>query len=376
MKFLPCLETPGYDKLLTCKVTIYMYESVLPAIPKKMNEINQNSHSCIVNLGLFRSGTTTLVEAAKVLGLMTFREFPKLTTNEHKQFLINPKRIVHKWWEKGGREEAITLIRNYNLICDGWITLLAFLPPNTLWTLQEELKHDNIHVHFVMTLRMTEDTVVSKLQHWIIHNLERKTGLSSQERQDLEALLRSRAEAHRRHALMCNNGIQVHTLPLHHILSKWLVILSNFSHNPSEWQQALVRAGIRNANPPLPVEGILLTLRIGQGCEARDSLTTVMRLLDSIKANSLCQYLVVLGIDGDEAMSAKADALKTVIANCRRCESCSIAVNLLQPGGESFRICDVWHTMANKAWIDGADWVVLLGDDVAIDAPYHYRLFY
>jgi hypothetical protein len=101
-----------------------------------------------------------------------------------------------------------------------------------------------------------------------------------------------------------------------------------------------------------------------------------MRLLDSIKANSLCQYLVVLGIDGDEAMKAKADALKTVIANCRWCESCSIAVNLLQPGGESFHICDVWHTMANKAWIDGADWVVLLGDDVAIDVPYHYRLFY
>ena len=53
-------------------------------------------HVCIVNVGLFRSGTTTLTEAAKCLGLKPYREFPDLLQDELNDFL-------HKFTRGGDR---------------------------------------------------------------------------------------------------------------------------------------------------------------------------------------------------------------------------------------------------------------------------------
>jgi hypothetical protein len=145
------------------------------------------------------------------------------------------------------------------------------------------------------------------------------------------------------------------------------------NHKSNVWQRAFQETGIQNANPTLPVQGILLTLRIGVGHEAEKSMNNVSSLLDSIEQDTLCRYLVVLGIDSDEAQGASAHAFEMLLASRSRVESVSVVLNPIQ---EPFRICDAWHRMAKKAWAEGADWVVLLGDDIEVDAPYHYRAFY
>jgi hypothetical protein len=123
----------------------------------------------------------------------------------------------------------------------------------------------------------------------------------------------------------------------------------------------------------LPVQGILLTLRIGVGQEAERSMNNVISLLDSIEQDTLCKYLVVLGIDNNEAERSSARAFKMLLASRPRVGSVHVVVNPMQ---EPFRICDAWHRMAKKAWAKGAAWVVLLGDDIEIDGPFHYRAFY
>ncbi len=353
---------------------------MLPITLQQMNDSNQQtSHTCIVNLGLFRSGTTTLVEAAKALGLKTFREFPKLTCDEYKQLLIDPKRLVQEWWDtKGGREVVVMLIRNNHLICDGWIAILALLPHEELWSLQRELRRDGIVVHYIATTRNVDATVKSELQHWVVHDLEQKSGLSSEDRARLESYLYSRAMIHAEQIIQLTRlpGDKCCILKLER-MNDWSPSLATLTSFPStKWYHALDAVGVSNANPQLPVEGILLTLRVGIGLEAQESTLAVSKLLDSIEADSLCRYLVVLGIDSDEAASPEAEALKTAIANRQRCESCSLIVNQLEATTGPFRICDVWHHMADKAWIDGADWVVLLGDDIKIDSKCHYRCFY
>jgi hypothetical protein len=102
-------------------------------------------------------------------------------------------------------------------------------------------------------------------------------------------------------------------------------------------------------------------------------MDNVISLLDSIEQDILCKYLVVLGIDNDEAKGSSARAFKMLLTSRPRVESVSVVVNPMQ---EPFRICDAWHRMAEKAWAKGAAWVVLLGDDIEIDAPFHYRAFY
>jgi hypothetical protein len=97
-----------------------------------MEHKGMSSHSCIVNLGLFRTGTTTLAKATKSIGLRVFRTFPELTLDEHRRFLVEPAEIVQEWWHHTGREQVIELLKEYNLVCDGWIALLAFLPEQEL----------------------------------------------------------------------------------------------------------------------------------------------------------------------------------------------------------------------------------------------------
>jgi glycosyltransferase involved in cell wall biosynthesis len=338
---------------------------------------------CLVNLGLFRTGTTTLAKAAETFGFAVDRKFPCLRHDQHRDFLLRPAEVVRNWWFcQGGYKEVLTRIKTENLICDGWIALLAFLPSEELSKLKEDAGRESTLVHFVATRRAIEETIRSELQHWVVNDLERQTALSFEERGRLECTLRTRAE---KHAICLNSlvGLPVAYLRLGQV-HEWCMVLSKLIQWPmapeeeSEWKHATEKSGRQNANPPLPIEGIILTFRIGKGDLKMKSLARVVRLLESLEADSLCNYLVVLGIDGDEASTPQAMELEALVSSRQRIQSTHVIVNPEHDNTpvQPFRICEAWHEMAKVAWDAGADWVVLLGDDVTIHCPYHYRAFY
>jgi len=134
-----------------------------------------------------------------------------------------------------------------------------------------------------------------------------------------------------------------------------------------EWTAALKKVGKVNANPARPLQAILLTMRVSD-----QAIKDVDRLLSQIEYDSLCRYMVVVAIDGDN----NGDDLVTSIKSRGRVESCIVLSNPPLNSSEPFMICNVWDRMAKAAWEDGADWVVLLGDDIEVLTPYHYRETY
>lgn len=340
---------------------------------------------CIVNVGLYRSGTTTLAKAATNLGLRAYREFPDLSPEEMKALLLEPETALMNWFEKNdGLQEIIRNAMNYDLICDGWIALLPFLEASAI----ERLKHaafcTGVHLQFVATERNIEETVQSELQHWTVHDLERKTGLDASDRRGLEENLKKRALEHQRKVHMFHSLGHCRLLPLDKIRSgdfeDWSKVLSTMSKcSQLDWCNAIEEAGKCNTNPPLPVEGILLTMRIGRNKEAEKKTDSVARLLDRIEEDSLCRYVVVLAIDEDEECSDGANQLVASIQSRvgHKMKSLSIIVNPGRGRNEVFPMCSIWDEMAKVAWFEkGADWVVLLGDDVEIQCPNHYRAIY
>jgi glycosyltransferase involved in cell wall biosynthesis len=342
------------------------------------------AHCCFVNLGLFRSGTTTLATAAESLKLLVHREFPELSAQDHKRFLYDPANLVSEWWfEKGGLEAMLNMIKRRHFLCDGWVAIIAFLPPEAL--LELKIKADGVKIVYLATIRDIEETVQSELQHWTIHDLERKACLSPTEREELEQALRFRAEKHRERLveLSKQNGVvHLHLLPLDEV-EQWPSLLSSIEgtgFDREQWDMALRKAGKQNANPPLPVEGILLTLRLGKGMGFQKALESVNRLLEGIEKDSLCRYLVVFGIDQDEIETEQAGQLETIVDQRPRVARCIVIENEGRSSDEPFKICRVWHQMAEVAFRDRAgwtaDWVVLLGDDITVHSGYHYRATY
>ena len=236
-------------------------------------------------------------------------------------------------------------------------------------------------IKFVASIRDVNSTTRSELQHWVYHDLERKAGLTDSERANLEALLRKRAEDHERAIqFLCGTGMLT-LLPLSNDLaSQWCKPLASLIDSEKDWINALKITGRQNANPPLPIEGILLTLRLGRKEKANSAIASVEKLLDELEEDSLCRYLVVLGIDHDERHSDATKALMTKLerraATSAQLQSFHYIINQERIPGESFAICRVWDDMARIAWRNGADWVVLLGDDIRIECRYHYRAIY
>ena len=193
--------------------------------PKSANK----QHIYIVNVGLFRSGATTLVEAAKRLGMKACREFPNLTQDQQRKFLHNPDELVLDRFTKDGLSEVIRLAVKYDIICDGWIALLPLLQPAELRLLQLEAGSSGVHLEFVASTRDIELSVKSELHHWIVHDLERKAGLSASERQRLEDSLHDRALQHQHgvHHLHSSGILQL--LPLAGINDSWSNTLSRIS---------------------------------------------------------------------------------------------------------------------------------------------------
>lgn len=267
---------------------------------------------------IYRSGTSTLAEAARSLGLEVHREFPKLTSEQFKRILLNPKKAIDGWFEEdSGAEKVIALAGKHGLICDGLIALLPFLSPDKLNDLKNDAKKENVHLEFVVSSRDIKDLVQSELQHWVVHDLEGKAGLSLDERGDLEESLRKRASKHQEIVKDLHQKRKfVKVLPIDpklNITETWPPILSTIQDSFSErkWLKALCEVGKQNANPRLPVEGILLTFRFGtDNNSAQTKIDRVEKLLDAIEMDSLCRYVLVIALDEDEKDNDSTNALK------------------------------------------------------------------
>ncbi|KAL3794568.1 hypothetical protein HJC23_008024 [Cyclotella cryptica] len=347
-----------------------------------METVHIKQHTCIVNVGLYRSGTTSLFKAAEKLRFKVYHRFPDLPPEQLRRILHDPESAVQEWASSlGGLEEFIEVASKHDLICDGWIALLPFLPREILDEINKLAKATNISLKFVATSRDVESTVKSELQHWVIHDLEHQAGLGENERSGLEASLRARALQHQQHVVRLSSEDLVKLLPLATADQTWPETLSNISnYSAASWSDAFKDAGICNSNPSPPIEGILLTMRLGNGQTADRAIVSVEKLIDQIEQDHLCQYLVVIGIDADEhdteAESNLKQMLKTREDRGQQMQSHHIIYNQSQPDGEPFALCKAWDAMAVKAWKHGADWVVLLGDDVEINCSFHYRAFY
>jgi glycosyltransferase involved in cell wall biosynthesis len=329
----------------------------------------------IVNVGKYKTGSTTLAKAAKQLGYKVYRKAPDLTTLQRKSMLLSPERAVGEWWfEREGRRELEKLINENDYIGDGWISLLPFLPAEELGSFITEMQSHENPVLFVATQRDTRALVLSELHHWIREDIEAKAGLTFEERSNLEQSLTQRATRHAKNL----QALFVTILPLDKV-GHWYHLLNDRLGNQNghdsgsykPWKSAIASIGRANSAPELPLEGILLTLRLSPDFDKK--MTDVECLLTAIEQDSLCYYMIVLALDSDEHETE--EARKFICAIKVHCPVYVIAYPE-RKATEPFRICEIWDKMAKVAFENGADWVALLGDDITIDCSFHYRAFY
>ncbi|GKY97878.1 hypothetical protein MPSEU_000745800 [Mayamaea pseudoterrestris] len=326
-------------------------------------------HHCVLNVGHYRTGSATLAKAAKIAGYRVHRAFfQTLDPSSHKLLLLDPEKAVWKWWtEQDGRSELSKLIESNDFVCDGYVPWLLLLPERIVSSFCQEMTAKGISLSFIATTRQLETLVVSELHHWVVHALEAEAGLDEAERDSLEKSLRKRATLH-------SKVLKLHSitsLALEEI-SFWAGKLDKIFDLPGKaWSKALKQAGHQNVAPTLPLQGVLLTLRIGT---ALTSVThRVGTMIKSLKQDRLCNMIVVLALDDDEEGSPLADQLVEHLQ-----QYCRIIIMNNPPKDPSspFPICQVWDRMAATAFEEGCDWVMLLGDDIAIDCAIHFRLIY
>ena len=331
--------------------------------------------TCIINLGLYRSGTTTLAVAARNLGLTIHRKFPDEDQETMRAILFHPENAVSTWWsERGGRDAIMELVACHELLCDSWFAIMVFLSNATLEDFKILCKARlGVDVHYVVTSRSVGDTVLSELHHWVRFDLENKCGLTSLERQALPNSLLARAKAHEALVQTMVKDRPCLLLPLGDI-SSWPDMLSKLNKiSRTAWEQALSETGVQNAGPTRPIEGILITLRLGE-----ESRLNIDRMLSQLEDDKLCTYLVVLAVDKDESESDEVSILLDVFQKHSHRQACPVQIIINEPveKGKPFAICPVWNRMAKLAWESGASWVMLLGDDIDIKCSYHYRCIY
>jgi GT2 family glycosyltransferase len=341
--------------------------------------VSKPRHVCVVNLGLWRTGSTTLAAAAGNVGMRVHSNFPDLPSETLKGMLLTPRETVSAFLETDGIKHLTDLFQAYDFVGDGWFPLVMLLPHDTIEQILVEASKRNIEVYFVVTTRDIDSYVRSELHHWVRHDLERRVELTKNDSDDLEATLCRRwntcAEAFNRRP----SFLKVIELPLGDIQTNWATSLSRMpvSFSQDDWQQALQTVGRANSSPPLPIEAILLTLRIGIGTQHANTVRTrVGKLLDTVETDRLCRYMLVLAIDDDEYDSGEAQELQNALSRRPRLGGVHVLRNPPRESSEPFRICHVWHEMAAEAWKRGASWVMLLGDDVQILSRAHYRAIY
>ena len=104
----------------------------------------------------------------------------------------------------------------------------------------------------------------------------------------------------------------------------------------------------------LPIEGVLLTLRVDAV-----SMQGVAKLLDGLELDPLCRYLVVFAFDADQIDSEQTRRLVEATRARPRVLVVEVLMNPPQSEGEPFNVCEVWDTMAVAAWKLGAAWVTV-----------------
>ncbi|KAL3945210.1 MAG: hypothetical protein SGBAC_000683 [Bacillariaceae sp.] len=337
--------------------------------------------TCIVNGGHYRSGSTTLAKAATSLGLKVHRDFPYLIEEQHWDILNDPEKAVTQYFTNSdGMETLLDIIKEHDLVCDGWFAMLAH-SPYWLHKLDKEAKKIGIHLRFVASVRDIDTTVQSELQHWVRHDLEAKAGLSQEERENLPLSLKKRTDKHSESVHKLEEQGKLTILPLEKADCIWPKELAKISPlSEKQWDTAFKAAGKQNANPSLPIEGVLLTMRLGSVSQSDPVIRSVEHLLDELEQDSLCRYMVVLAIDADEEFSDGTQdlvqRLQSRADSHHQMHSFHLIINKARPNTQLLPLCNIWETMAIKAWEEGADWVVLLGDDIRIQCPYHYRAIY
>lgn len=351
---------------------------------------------CILNLGLYKTGTTTLAEAARSLGLKVHDQFPSISTTKDDQFedsftfitssttLKNILLEPTKWIDDCIQQYCgrfVKLFIEYDYVSDGWISLLPLASPSSLQRVLGETRIQGVELVFVCTRRDNLDAYLeSELHHWVRHDIEKQAALDTNERRSLLEHLKKRYQLHQDCINRLSKTENICRLPLeclasHDGASMWAELLSssNTSISKEEWEEALKSVGKQNSASELPIEGILLTMRIVQNVEV--CLEKVQLLLDDIERDPLCAYMVVLAIDDDEYSTPQAERLEMALRNRKRMQQLIVIRNPINDGAAP-KICQIWDAMAQEAFQNGASWVVFLGDDIRIPCPFHYRAIY
>ena len=170
--------------------------------------------------------------------------------------------------QQGGRNELEQLVKQYNLISDGHLPWLLLPPNGGFESFFQDMQSQGVGVAIcvIATSRSIGAVLMSELHHWVLHNLEANAGLDERERRDLEDLLRRRVMVHlemlKRNAIVALALEEMETWP---IKLERLLGASLTEPQRMHWGEALREAGQQNNTLPLPLEGVLLTLRIGPG---------------------------------------------------------------------------------------------------------------
>ncbi len=329
--------------------------------------------SCIVNLGLYRTGTTTLAEAARHLQFNVYRQFPLLPCNTLKVFLSESLDEIDKLLN-AQMDHLVDIVSTNDFVCDGFFPLFALASPKYIELFKIKAKERGVHLTFIATQRIDFDSYLrSELHHWVLNDLERRTNLGD-DRSNLERLLKSRYDRHKVGITNIKDPA-ISILELNNIGLKWANVLSQISR-PSEfeWSKALLKVGKQNSSPGLPLQAILLTMRVVHNFDHK--LKGIEFLLEDIESDHLCSYILVLAIDEDEYESQEALRLQSFLANRKRLNGFHCIKNPRRGENEPVAICNIWHNMAICAWRNDASWVVFLGDDVRIMCNHHYRSIY
>jgi len=93
--------------------------TLIESTPLVNGKGNRTEHICVVNVGLYRSGTTTLAEAFTKLGLKAYHHFPSLPPHHLKKVLQDPQAAVQEWYSTVGLKEILKLVSEHAYICDG-----------------------------------------------------------------------------------------------------------------------------------------------------------------------------------------------------------------------------------------------------------------
>jgi hypothetical protein len=199
-----------------------------PAAPSPERVAPSPPRLVLLNVGHWRTGSTTLAEAARSAGLRAHREFPNtLTAKVHRQLLVDSLTAVRTWWhQQGGKDELVGLVREFDYVGDGWVPLLPFLGAAELAEWVERVRErERMEVRFVATIRPVPGLLRSELQHWVECDLEKVAGLDFEDRCHLESHLLHRATEHEAmmRSLDCG-GVPVLRLGLDKI-SDWPALL-------------------------------------------------------------------------------------------------------------------------------------------------------